>query len=70
MRHVFLAAALLVVFGALAQAVDPPREPAPAASPPEDIPAFEEEPAFPDPSPAPPSASSAASVPATDDRLA
>jgi hypothetical protein len=33
MRHVFLVAALLAVFGALAQAVDPPREAPPAAVP-------------------------------------
>lgn len=70
MRHVLFVAALLVVFGALAQAVDPPREPAPAATPSEDVPAFpEDEPAFPDQAPAPrpappPAATGGASSPA------
>jgi hypothetical protein len=54
MRHVFLVAALLVVFGALAQAVDPPREEPPAAAPPEDASALpEDELAFPSEQPAP-----------------
>lgn len=56
MRHIVLVAALLVVFGALAQGTEPPRRSPPPAAPPADIPAFEEEPAFPDEAPAQPAA--------------
>ncbi|MCU0976102.1 MAG: hypothetical protein MUC71_07285 [Steroidobacteraceae bacterium] len=65
MRHVFLVATLLVVFGALAQAVDPPREAPPAAAPGATEPAEEEfafptEATAPRPVPPPPSAGEAA----------
>lgn len=54
MRHLALVASLILLFAAAAWAVDPPREPAPAAAPPGDVPAFpEDEPAFPDQAPAP-----------------
>jgi hypothetical protein len=70
MRQVALVASLILLFAAAAWAVDPPQDAAPAATPPEDVPAFpEDEPAFPSEAPAarpvpPPAASGGASQPA------
>jgi hypothetical protein len=71
MRHVVLVAILLLVAAAAAWAVDPPREPVPAAAPPAEEPAFpSEEPAFPEESPparpAPAAPPAAAGPPAGD----